>query len=45
MTKGMKGILEKDLKKYISLFQYSDDEHSKEIYMTIVNFFEELLNK
>ena len=44
MTKEIKNILKKDLKKYESLVNITDGE-AQEIYMEVVMFFQELINE
>ena len=44
MTKETKNILKKDLKKYETLVVYTDNEN-QEIYMKVVQFFENLINE
>lgn len=44
MTKETKNILKKDLKKYETLVQYSDEE-AQEVYAKVVQFFQDLINK
>ena len=44
MTKETKNILKKDLKKYETLVEYTDNEN-QEIYMKVVQFFENLINE
>ena len=44
MTKEIKNILKKDLKKYQSLVNNTEGE-VQEIYMEVVMFFQELINE
>lgn len=44
MTKEIKNILKKDLKKYESLVNITEGE-AQDIYMEVVMFFQELINE
>lgn len=44
MTKEIKSILKKDLKKYESLVNITEGE-AQEIYMEVVTFFQELIEE
>lgn len=44
MTKEIKAIINRDIKKYRDLVQYSEGEAQK-IYMKVVRFFEDLLEE
>lgn len=44
MTKEIKNILKKDLKKYETLVNITEEE-AQEIYMEVVMFFQELINE
>ena len=44
MTKEIRNILKKDLKKYQQLVEYTDEEN-KEIYQKVVDCIEELLEE
>ena len=44
MTKEIKSILKKDLKKYESLVNITKGE-AQEIYMEVVMFFQEIINE
>ena len=44
MTKEIRNILQKDLKKYETLVEYSENE-TQDIYLKVVNFFQRLINE
>ena len=44
MTKDIKNILKATIKQYEKLIQYSNEE-AQEVYMKVVNFLKELIEK
>lgn len=44
MTKEIKNIIKKDIKKYETLAQYTEDE-AQEIYLKVVTFLQNLIDE